>query len=84
MAGNRMSPAAQQGARANLASQMANVHTGDAEVDSLLSGEVARRARFAPGAAMSKPSYNAPIGNPIAQIGGFLSKMFSPKSKVKK
>lgn len=75
MAG-RMSPAKQDSARAALKANMANVHTGDAEVDSMLAKEVARRATFA------VPQPVAVSKNPLSGIGAAIGRLF-PKKKVR-
>lgn len=73
----RMSPAKQQGARADLERSMANVQTGDAEVDSMLRREVGRRAAF----AVPAPATRKPYVSPFKRAGDYISKLFKPKGR---
>jgi len=80
MAGNRMSPQKQIGARAALEADLANVHTGDADVDSLLAREVGRRAAF----AVPAPATRKPYVSPFKRLGDAFAGMFKPaKAKPK-
>lgn len=73
----RMSPAKQIGAREALERDLANTHTGDPAVDSLLSKEVGRRAAF----AVPGPATRQPYVSPFKRLGDALSGMFKPKKK---
>lgn len=52
----RMSPKKQAGARSELSASMANVTTGDASMDSLLRGDMARREKFSVLERNAKPA----------------------------